>query len=90
MEKIIKVETEFDVMEFKGIPVGDDFNYRKFALDNGFFNTTLDSIDNTEKFGGIGLFAAQNHPKDSDISYHLKKRLEIVFVNSLPIGYKVI
>ena len=77
-------------IKFEGTPVAENFDYKTFALDNGFFNTSVDSIDNTEKYGGVGFFVAKNFSDSSDISYHLKKRLEVLFVNGLPVMYKIV
>ena len=82
-------ETTVGILEFKGIPVSNDFDYRGFALENGFYNITLDSIENTEKFGGVGFFVAKNFTEDSDASWYLKKTLEVLFVNGLPVIYKI-
>lgn len=87
--KTFKTETKVGTLEFVGVPVSNDFDYKTFALDNGFFNTTVDSIDNTEKYGGVGFFVAKNHSSDSEMPYYLKKTIEVLFVNGLPVMYKV-
>tara|TARA_R110000803_G_scaffold171557_1_gene234454 strand:+ start:97 stop:375 length:279 start_codon:yes stop_codon:yes gene_type:complete len=81
-------ETEVGNLEFKGTPVAENFDYKTFALDNGFFNTIVDSIDNTEKYGGVGFFVAKNFSDDSDVSWCLKKTLEVLFINGLPVMYR--
>ena len=81
-------ETEVGNLEFKGTPVSNDFDYRTFAIDNGFHNVTVDSTDNTDKYGGVGFFVAKNFSNDSDDSWYLKKTLEVLFINGLPVMYK--
>jgi len=83
-------ETKVGKLEFKGTPTSNDFDYAGFALKNGFIYTTLDSIQNTDKYGGVGFFVAKNHSSSSEISSHLKKRLEVLFVNGLPVMYKIV
>jgi hypothetical protein len=82
-------ETEVGILEFKGVPVSNDFDYRTFAADNGFHNITVDSTDNTDKYGGVGFFVAKNFSEDSDASWYLKKTLEVLFVNGLPVMYRL-
>ena len=82
-------ETKVGNLEFEGTPVAENFDYKTFALDNGFFNTSVDSIDNTEKYGGVGFFVAKNFSDSSETPYYLQKRLEVLFVNGLPVMYKI-
>ena len=82
-------QTEVGNLKFIGTPVSNDFDYKAFALDKGFFNTSVDSIENTKKYGGVGFFVAKNFLDNSEISYNLKKRLEVLFVNGLPVMYKI-
>tara|TARA_R110000765_G_C18669438_1_gene577925 strand:- start:238 stop:516 length:279 start_codon:yes stop_codon:yes gene_type:complete len=84
-----RTETKVGNLEFIGTIVAENFDYKTFALDNGFFNTSVDSIHNTEKYGGVGFFVAKNFSDSSETSYHLKKRLEVLFVNGLPVIYKI-
>ena len=84
-----RTETKVGNLEFEGTPISENFDYKTFALDNGFFNTSVDSIDNTEKYGGVGFFVAKNFSDSSEIPYHLKKRLEVLFINGLPVMYKI-
>ena len=86
----LNIDTKVGNLSFEGIPVSNDFDYKSFSLNNGFFNTIIDSISNTEKYGGVGFFVSKNHSLDSEISYHLKKRLEVLFIDGLPVMYKVI
>jgi hypothetical protein len=81
-------ETEVGILEFKGVPVSNDFDYRTFAKDNGFYNVAVDSTDNTDKYGGVGFFVAKNFSDDSDVLWYLKKTLEVLFVNGLPVMYR--
>jgi len=86
----LSTPTKVGNLEFIGTPVSNDFDYKSFALNNGFIYTTLDSIQNTDKYGGVGFFVAKNHSSSSEISSHLKKRLEVLFIDGLPIMYKVV
>jgi len=72
------------------VHVANDFDYKAFARDNGFFHIYLDAPQNAEKYGGYGFVVYKNFDDSSDMPYHLKKRLEITFVNELPISYKII
>ena len=76
--------------EMTGIPVSNGFDYRSFALENGFNHTYIDSIRNTSKYGGVGFYVAKNFSPASDIPYYLKKTLEVLFVNELPVMYRII
>jgi len=87
--QVFRKDTEVGSLEFIGIAVSNDFDYRKFALDNGFLYTSLDSVHNTNKYGGVGFFVAKNFLESSESPYHLKKRLEVLFVDSKPVMYKI-
>ena len=84
----LTTETTVGNLEFTGTPVSNDFDYKAFAIENGFFNTTVDSIDNTDKYGGVGFFVAKNFSKDSDVAWYLQKTLEVLFINGLPVMYR--
>jgi len=90
LEKTLKIETSLGILSFHGIPVSNDFNYTKFAFDNGFKDMITNSPENTEKYGGIGFVVYRNHNGSVKMSYHAKKRLEVVFVNGLPLAYSIV
>ncbi len=85
-----KTVTELGKFEFIGTPVSNDFDYKSFALDNGFYYTSIDSVNNTKKYGGIGFFVAKNFNESSEMSYHDKKRLEVLFIDEKPVMYKIV
>lgn len=87
--KTFKIETKVGMLEFIGVPVSNDFDYKKFALENGFFNNTVNSIENTEKYGGVGFFVSKNFSSDFDMPYYFKKTFEVLFINGLPVMYKI-
>lgn len=88
MDKL-KISTSVGVVEYEGVPVSNDFDYIKFAKDNGFNYVITDCPENTDKYGGIGIVSFKNHSSSSEIPYHLKKRLEVVFINGLPVIYSI-
>ena len=83
------IDTKVGKLEFTGTPTANDFDYKKFAIENGFKKLIIDSPKNTEKYGGIGFVAYKNYNESENLSYHLKKTLEILFINSLPTMYRV-
>ncbi len=85
----LTTETTVGNLEFTGTPVSNDFDYKAFAIENGFSNTTVDSIDNTDKYGGVGFFVAKKFSKNSDVAWYLQETLEVLFVNGLPVMYRV-
>ena len=84
----LKIETKVGYLNYNGIPVSDDFDYKSFANDNGFYYEHLNNKENTDKFGGVGFVVFKSHKSSDDVSYHLRKTLEILFINELPIMYR--
>ena len=83
-----KIETDFGILETTGIPVSNDFDYKSFAVENGFVHLKIDSIQNTPKYGGIGFYVCKNFTENTP--YYMKKTLEVLFVNELPIMYRIV
>jgi hypothetical protein len=90
MKNTFSIDTKVGSLNFTGIPTSNDFDYKSFAINNGFINLKIDSPENTEKYGGVGFVVYENHNDNKELSYHLKKRLEILFIDELPVMYKII
>lgn len=84
-----RTETSVGILEFEGTPVCNNFDYNKFALDNGFIVKWIDSPENTDKYGGVGFVIFKNYTESMDLPYYLKKRLEILFIDGLPVIYSI-
>lgn len=88
-EKTLKTETTTGILEFKGIPVANDFNHKEFAISNGFNNTHINSHENTDKYGGVGFVVYKNFSTTEEVQYHLRQTLTVLFVNGLPVMYRL-
>ena len=88
--KTFKTDTKLGLLKFTGTPTTNDFDYKSFAIANGFNNLVTDSPGNTDKYGGVGFVVYKNYTESNEVEYYNQQRLEVLFVNELPVMYKIV